>query len=190
MFGFTYYLFITVQVFFILDLLYSSGILFHHDFHHDSCDYHWDFCDHSLLFELHVRLSDMAWFHSLIRNIIDEMAPIKSKIVKKKCVPYMNSILRKAQFARNMSRNKFRRFGKRYWEENRKMRNYVVKIRKMSLTNYFTKHCEKQDKNFWHTVSPFMSDKKYRNGGNITLNGNGETISDASRMFDIFNDFL
>ena len=30
----------------------------------------------------------------------------------------MNSKLRKAQFARNMSRNKLRRFGKRYWEEN------------------------------------------------------------------------
>ena len=101
----------------------------------------------------------------------------------------MNSKLRKAQFARNMSRNKFRRFGKSHWEENRKMRNYVVKIRIMSLKNYFTKHCEKKDKNFWHTVSPFMSDKKYRNGGNITLNENGETITDASRVSEIFNDF-
>ena len=49
-------------------------------------------------------------------NIIDENAPLKSKIVKKKSVPYMNSKLRKAQFARNMSRNKFRRFGKSHWE--------------------------------------------------------------------------
>ena len=71
----------------------------------------------------------------------------------------MNSKLRKAQFARNMSRNEFRRFAKSHWEETRKMRNYVVKILQMSLKNYFTKHCEKQDKNFWHTVSPFMSDK-------------------------------
>ena len=58
-------------------------------------------------------IDDMAWFHSsLIRTMIDENAPMKSKIVKNKCVPYMNSKLRKAQFARNMSRNKFRRFGK------------------------------------------------------------------------------
>ena len=33
-----------------------------------------------------------------------------------------------------------------------------------------------------------MSDKKYRNGGNITLNENGETITDASRVSEIFND--
>ena len=25
-------------------------ILFHNDFHHNSCDYHWDFCGHCLLF--------------------------------------------------------------------------------------------------------------------------------------------
>ena len=77
----------------------------------------------------------------------------------------MDSKLRKAQFARNMSRYKFRGFGKSHWEENRKMRNYVVK-------------------------KPFMSDKKYRNGGNITLNENGETITDASRVSEIFNDFF
>ena len=35
-----------------------------------------------------------------------------------------------------------------------------------------------------------MSDKKYRNGGNITLNENGETITDASRVSEIFNDIF
>ena len=36
---------------------FFDRILFHHHFHHDSCDYHWDIYDHSLLFELHFRLS-------------------------------------------------------------------------------------------------------------------------------------
>ena len=35
-----------------------------------------------------------------------------------------------------------------------------------------------------------MSDKKYRNGGNIALNENSETITDASRVSGILNDFL
>ena len=136
-------------------------------------------------------IDDMAWFHSnLIRNINWRKRSYEIEDCQKKCVPYINSKLRKAQFARNMSRNKFRCFGKSYWAENRKMRNDVVKIRKMSLTNYFAEHCEKQDDNIWHTVSPFMSDKKYRNGGNIALNENGETITDASRMSEIFNDFF
>ena len=101
----------------------------------------------------------------------------------------MNSKLRKAQYARNMARNKFQRFGKAYWEENRH-RNNVAKIRKSSMRIYFEKNCKKHDKQFWRTISPFMSDKKFRNGGNIILNENGETKTDAAEVPEIFNDFF
>ena len=33
---------------------FFDRVLFHHDFHHDSCDYYWDFYGHSFHFELHV----------------------------------------------------------------------------------------------------------------------------------------
>ena len=67
---------------------------------------------------------DKAWFRSsLTRTIPDEIAPMKSKTVKNKYVPYMNSRSMKAQFARNMSRNMFRRFGKWDLEEIGKIRN-------------------------------------------------------------------
>ena len=133
-------------------------------------------------------IDDIAWFHSsLIRNVIDSHAPVKSKIMIKRSVPYMNSKLRKAQFARNMARNKFKRFGKYFWEENKRHRNNVVNIRKKSLSNYFATRCEKHDKRFWNTVSPFMSDKKFRNGGGIILEEGDETISEASKVSEIFN---
>ena len=51
-------------------------------------------------------------------------------------------------------------------------------------------HGEKHDKRFWSTVSPFMSDKKFQNGSSIILEDNDETISDASRVSEIFNDFF
>ena len=35
---------------------FLDRILFHHDFHHDCCDYHWDFYGHKLPFDLHLRL--------------------------------------------------------------------------------------------------------------------------------------
>ena len=85
-------------------------------------------------------IDDIAWFSSsLIRNVIDAHAPVKSKIITKQSAPYMNSKLRKAQYARNMVRNKFQRFGKAYWEENRRHRNNVVKIGKSSMRIYFEK---------------------------------------------------
>ena len=136
-------------------------------------------------------IDDIAWFSSsLIRNVIDAHAPVKSKTITKQSVPYMNSKLRKAQYARNMARNKFQRFGKAYWEENRRHRNNVAKIRKSSMRIYFEKICKKHDKQFWRTISPFMSDKKFRNGGNIILNEYGETKTDAAEVSEIFNDFF
>ena len=35
-----------------------------------------------------------------------------------------------------------------------------------------------------------MSDKKFRNGGDIILNENGETKTDAAEVSEIFNDFF
>ena len=35
---------------------FQDGILFHHDFHHDGCDYNWDFYGHWLPFDPHFRL--------------------------------------------------------------------------------------------------------------------------------------
>ena len=35
-----------------------------------------------------------------------------------------------------------------------------------------------------------MSDKKFRNGGNIILNENGETKTDAAEVSEIFNNFF
>ena len=36
--------------------------MFHHDFHHDSCDYHWDFYGHYLPFDLHFSLPLHKYF--------------------------------------------------------------------------------------------------------------------------------
>ena len=85
-------------------------------------------------------VDDMAWYTStLISDIVDHHAPIKSKLIKSKPVPYMNSRLRKALYIRNMAQNKFKKFGKKYWEENRRQRNRVVSIRKQSMKNYLRK---------------------------------------------------
>ena len=83
---------------------------------------------------------DASWFtSSLLNDVIDHHAPCKSKLIKCDSVPYMNSELWKALYKRNMMRNKFRKFGKAYWEENRIHRNNVVSIGKRSIANYFSK---------------------------------------------------
>ena len=136
-------------------------------------------------------VDDMAWYTSnLISDIVDHHAPIKSKLRKSKPVPYMNSRLRKALYTRNMARNKFKKFGKKYWEENRRQRNRVVLIKKQSMKNYFAKKCEKPDRNFWATISPFLSDKKFKGNNTITFKENNETITDQKKVAEIFNKYF
>ena len=117
--------------------------------------------------------SDMAWFTStMISDVINDHAPLKTKLLKFKPVPYMNSELRKTMYARNMARNKYRRYGKQCWEKYRRLRNKVVALRNRSIRNYFLNRCEKPDHDFWKTISPFIDDGKSKNSNLITLNEN------------------
>ena len=86
--------------------------IFYHNYKH--------FCEADYLTDLsltqfHVAdifddIDEIAWYSSsLIRNDIDVHASVKSNIMTKQSVPYMNSKLRKAQYARNMALNKSQR---------------------------------------------------------------------------------
>ena len=120
---------------------------------------------------------DIAWYtNTLIRDVIDMHAPVKSKLVKRQSVPCMNSELRKAIYSRNMTRNKFRKFGAKFWSENWRQRNNVVALRKKSMSKYLDNKCKNQDTSLWQTISPFFSDKKFRNGNNNILRENDNTI--------------
>ena len=90
---------------------------------------------------------DTTWCtSSLIKYVIDHHTPVKSKTVSSQSVPFMNSVLRKTQYRRNMKRNKFKKNRKSCWEENKRLKNVVIKIRKYSMRKYFEGRCSKQDK--------------------------------------------
>ena len=74
--------------------------------------------------------------------------------------------------------------------ENRRQRNKVVALRKKSMARYFDHNCSKQDKSFWRTISPFFSDKKFRNGNHIILRENDNTIVDSGEITEVFNEYF
>ena len=80
---------------------------------------------------------------------------------------------------RNMAKNKFRRFGNKYWNEKRSQTNNVV-----------GNHCKKHDKNFWKVISPCRSDTRYRNGNSIILNETDKIVNEPSQVAEIFNEFF
>ena len=102
----------------------------------------------------------------------------------------MNSQPRKTIYGRNMARNKFRKYGSTYWEDNRIQRNKVVAIRKASIAKYFSQKCSSHDKSFYSIVSPFMTDKRHRNNNNFVLQENGKIVIDDKLVANIFNDYF
>ena len=134
-------------------------------------------------------VDDMSSYVSkLLGNIIDSHVPLKCKNIKCNSAPFMNSQLRKSMYKRNMARNKFRKNGRKCWEEHRRQRNKTVAIRKKSIANYFAKNCARKDKRFWSTVSPFMTDKKCKNSSNIYLQNDGRIVVCEKEISEIFND--
>ena len=58
------------------------------------------------------------------------------------------------------------------------------------MQKYFKDRCAKNDRNFWATISPFFSDKRFRNGHNIFLRENNNVETDPSNVSELFNDYF
>ena len=133
-------------------------------------------------------IEDRAWYTSnLLSFTLDSHAPMKTKWIKKKSAPFMNSALRKEIFTRNMARNNFFKYGKSHWDAYRRKRNSLTACRKRSIKNYFIKHGDVHSKRFWPTVSPFLSDKRKGGSNCISLNENGHIINEPKKVAEIFN---
>ena len=104
----------------------------------------------------------------------------------------MNSELRKAINQRNMWRGKhFRcRTNIVYRQKYVKFHNKVVRLRKIYIQNYFNKRCVgTNSKDFFKTITPFISGKSQDYGQKIFLKENDSLISDPVQVAEVFNDY-
>jgi hypothetical protein len=75
-------------------------------------------------------------------------------------VPYMNSKHRKAVYKKRQLHNVFKtQRSSKSWEQYRKQRNIVTKIKIRSIRSYFLERCVDGPKNkdFWPTIKPFFN---------------------------------
>ena len=63
-------------------------------------------------------------------------------------------------------------------------------LEKKSMRTYFKEHCSKHDKNFWATISPFFTGKRFRNANYIILRENDNIVTDPSRVSELFDDYF
>jgi hypothetical protein len=130
----------------------------------------------------------------LLKATIDRHAPIKTKCIKSKQVPYMNDNLRKSI---NVKAMLFRKYIKNPNDTTLKaykiQRNKVNKLKRASVKQHFDNKCEAHDcnkKSFWETIKPFFSSKNTHSQGKINLLENGQIVSDTEQICTIFNDFF
>ena len=137
--------------------------------------------------------SDNYWlFQTLLRNIMDEHAPLKRAKVRAKDTPFMNRQLRIATRNKARLHKKFKRFpNNKNWENYRKQRNLTTSIRKSAIKDYFRNKCGDGQKNpdFWNTVKPFLTNKGSANGSNIMIRSENCIETKPQEVANLMNDF-
>lgn len=126
------------------------------------------------------------------RNIIDKHAPIKIKLVRGNEAPFMNKKLRKAIYTRSRLKNNF---NKNRTDENtakyKKQRNKCVSMRRQAIKEHFNSVMEGgiiQNKKFWSTVKPFLTNKSGKSSNEIMIVHDDIIVTDENELAEIFNE--
>ena len=132
-------------------------------------------------------------FHTKLMDIVDNHMPMKKRKTVHKPAPFMNQQLRKAIYKKQMLHNKYLHLkSKKNWETYRQQRNFVNKLRRQSVRNYFVERCTDgpKQKDFWPTIKPFLTNKGRHFENNIILCNNDEIINNQSDVAEIFNNYF
>ena len=78
------------------------------------------------------------------------------------------------------------------WDNNRRQRNLVTKIKKQSMRVYFYERCAggPKSKDFWPTIKPFLSKKGSDWGNEVILCEDDKIVSDQGEVCNIFNNYF
>ena len=138
-------------------------------------------------------VDDKYWFMSnLYKDIVNQHAPMKKRVLKSQNVPYMNSGLRKQMYRRNAARNKYLKSRTtNNWSTYAAERNKATAMRRESIRKYFESKCTSMTcpNDFWKCVKPFLSTSS-KNQNKIILNEEGHVITDTKDVCNLLNDFF
>ena len=136
-------------------------------------------------------VEDKLWFfQKLLTDVVNTHAPIKSKRVRPRQPPFMNSTLRKNVHLKAQLRNRYNRYPtQRNWEFYRRQRNRTTQIRKNSIRNYLVEKCgSSQYKTFYKTARPFIVSKQVAQPP-VQLQEDENVIKDEVEIANIMNSF-
>ena len=126
-------------------------------------------------------------------NTLDQMAPTKMKYIRGNNMLFLNKELSKAHKKRTYLRN---RYLKKRSNQNKKLytkqRNYCVSLLRKTKKNHYANLKQKDiadNKQFWRTVKPLLSDKPKSNEKTTLVEGDKITSEDKSNA-EFLNSFF
>ena len=130
-------------------------------------------------------------FENIFLNVLNTHAPLKKKYIRANTAPYMNKTLRKAMTRRSQLENKYYRTkldsDKMAYK---KHKNFVSRLYKKECRRFY-KHLDlrkiNDNKVFWPTIKPLLSNQNAAGNNNITLMKDGEIISDDDKVAKTFS---
>ena len=136
---------------------------------------------------------DYSAFQNCFEKVLDKHAPMKKKYARANDGPFMNRVLRKATMLRSRLKNRYNKSSTaENWEAFRRQRNLCVKLFRNEKKNFY-KNLNISDitdnKKFWRTVRPVLSDKG-RSNSKITLIENDMIVSNDKEVAETLNDYF
>ena len=119
-------------------------------------------------------------FQDTFQRVLDKHAPMKKRYIRANDSPFMNRTLRKAFMLRARLKNRYNKNKTAdNWDAFRRQRNFCVKLSRKTKRDFYNQldiSEVTENKKFWKTVKPFISDKR-SSKSRITLIEEGEIVS-------------
>ena len=138
-------------------------------------------------------VTELDSFVETFLTILNKHAPKKQKCVRANQSPFMNKSLQKEIMKRTRLQNRFSKSNNEtHREAYNKQRNYCVHLTRKTKKDYYENlnvNDVTDNKQFWKTVKPFLSDKT-KVDDKITLVDNGEIVTEDCKTAEIFNEYF
>ena len=130
-------------------------------------------------------------FTETFRRVLDKHAPLKTKRVRGNQSPFITKELSKAVMNKSKIRSKYIKWPSR---ENilavTRAKNYRNNLTRTTKKNFFqrvTKNGFANNKKFWNTVKPFLTNKGFLTNDNISIKVNDDLVTDKAKLANLFN---
>ena len=129
-------------------------------------------------------------FTDVFRYELDKHAPLKTKTIRGNHVPFMIKNIRKAIMNRSRLRSKYLKWSSREnFLEYKKAKTICNSLNKSTKKAYFVDISRKgfvNNKKFWKTVKPFLTNKSCLIKKNIAIKCIEKIITDTTKLFKYF----